>query len=91
MPFLSDASLVLQYSRPNPPQLHISEAPAARQLDAIEPPFRGAPIPFNMDMRRFSTIIAVEEEPVRAGKVERDVADDDCRPPVTDAWLRRKG
>jgi hypothetical protein len=47
------------------------ESPGTNQGDVSEPELRNTTVPSNMDMRWFSQLISIKEEPIRADNLDR--------------------
>jgi hypothetical protein len=71
MPSLDNASFILHNYVPDLVELPRAEASIPRQNDGIEPELRLIPLTANVNVRRFGTIEAVEEQPVRSRNAQR--------------------
>jgi hypothetical protein len=66
MPSLDDASIVLDNYAPDLIELTRSEAAIPGQNDRLDPEFGLIPPTPNVNVHRFCTVEAVEEQPVRS-------------------------
>jgi hypothetical protein len=67
MPGLDDASLVLNNYAPDLVELARAEAAVPGQNDRFDSELRLIPLTANVNVHRFSTVEAIEEQPVRPG------------------------
>src|SRR5688572_4615011 len=66
MPRFQQGCLLLRNDTPDSAQLGRAEAQTVIVLERIEPELSNCVVPRDMNMRRFSAVRRVEEEPIRA-------------------------